>query len=702
MLLGKYDIEAMQERLGRSASAREEESRFRRPLIVTKENARSALFSKLNRSGVNLAASGSKRIVQRGLMVRGNSFTGSKFGQRVIVKIRFVKHKNIAAAGLVLESGAGRGSGGASALKAHVDYISRGAAGKDGGKAVLFDARGEGVDKHEFIARWESDRHHWRFIISPENGHQIEDFQGYVRGIMHKVERDLGTKLEWVSAVHYDTDDIHAHVLVRGKNGRGQDLVIGQDYIKEGVRRRAQELATEIIGERSLEEIQRSREAEVDALRVTSLDRFIISRADKERRIDVRKKQNFDRSLFYEGLIKGRLKYLASAGLAREEKAGVYLLKEDYKATLAEVAQKNDIVKRLYKKGVDRGLDGLAVYSLKAEEGREIEGRIVDKGLHNELYERKYIVVRDMAEKLHYIPVGEFKQFDRLESGSLVKVGPGGRSNGKADRNIAEMAKKNDGIYDVALHRRHVEENMKFIPAADRPKYLELHQIRLETLVKNDVVEVLGSGRYRIPADVIERGAAINAEMNARENKRFYPKVEVLSAKPVEKLVSAEKRTWLDIELRQQARGKSTLSGYDSVVQQALQQRKDWLVKQNLGLVQSNGEFVLKNAALRRLDAMEVRNTGKTLAVKLGLEYRDSVVKQDFAMTYEGHVTLETGTWAAVSKNKGLYLMPVGETPRFERGTEVSFKPAEKGQPYDMVQVQGKERDGSVGQEKER
>src|ERR1035437_5997213 len=445
VLLGKYDIAAMQEKAD-----------YERPLIVTKDNARTALMTKLNRSGVIVSGRGAKRVVQRGIMTRGNSFAGMRFGQRVVVKIRYVKHKKQfvakpvfgASPGLSVGTGGagGRGAskasagGAASALRSHVNYISRGEAGKDGERAVLFSAREEGADKNDFVARCEGDRHHWRFIISPENGHQIEDFQGYIRGIMGRVEEDLGTKLDWLSAVHYDTDDIHAHVIVRGRTERGQDLVIGQDYIKEGIRRRAQELATEIIGERSLEEVHKSLEAEVDALRVTSLDRFIAKQTSKERVIDVRKKQNFDKSLFYEGLIKGRLRYLASAGLAKEEPPGVFLLKDDYKQALAQGAGKNDVIKRLYKVGLNKGLDDLSVYSMKAEEGRAIEGRVVDKGLHDAMTERKYVVVKDMAERLHYVPVGEFRQYDVLKTGSLVKVAPGGRSTGKADHNISKQA----------------------------------------------------------------------------------------------------------------------------------------------------------------------------------------------------------------------------------------------------------------------
>ena len=235
------------------------------PLIVTKDTARKAIFAKLNRGGGIASASSNKRMVRRGLMTRGNSFVGFSSGQRVVVKARYVKHK----------AGAMSAGGGAASLRDHLKYISRNEAGKDGEKAVLFNDQEEGLDRKGFLELCQNDRHHWRFIISPENGHDIEDFHGYVRGVMKLVEKDLQTSLTWTAAVHYDTDDVHAHVIVRGVNDRGEDLVIGQDYVKEGFRRRAQEVATELLGERSLDEIRKSQEKEVEALRVTSLDRFM-------------------------------------------------------------------------------------------------------------------------------------------------------------------------------------------------------------------------------------------------------------------------------------------------------------------------------------------------------------------------------------------------------------------------------------------
>ncbi|MBU0800641.1 MAG: hypothetical protein KKA05_06510, partial [Alphaproteobacteria bacterium] len=248
------------------------------PLIVTNETARKAIFQKLNRSGGFVPAKAApKRMTRRGLMRRGNSFVGVRHGQRVVVKIRYVKHR---------PGKGGVGGGGATALRDHLRYINRTGAGKESAQAELFNERNDRADRKAFLNLCSDDRHHFRFIISPENGHDIPDFHIYVRSVMAHVEKDLGTKLSWVAAAHYDTEDPHAHVIVRGKTDTGADLVIGQDYIKEGVRKRAQQVATELLGERSLDEIQKSLEKEVDALRVTSLDRFIERQASAAHQVD--------------------------------------------------------------------------------------------------------------------------------------------------------------------------------------------------------------------------------------------------------------------------------------------------------------------------------------------------------------------------------------------------------------------------------
>lgn len=641
------------------------------PLIVTNENARKAIFEKMNRSGLAAGGRGNKRMTQRGLMVRGNSFVGQRYGQRVVVKIRYVKHKP----GMV---GAGKGAGGgATALRNHLRYISRSGAGKDGAQAVLFNGQSEGLGGKEFFALCEGDRHHFRFIISPENGHDIPDFHIYIRKVMALVEKDLGSKLEWVSAAHFDTEDPHAHVIVRGKTDRGQDLVIGSDYIKEGVRKRAQEVATELLGERSLEDIQKSLEKEVDALRVTSLDRFIEQQAQlaKGRQVDVRKRVNFGKSVFYEGVIKGRLQFLGAAGLAVEQPPGVYTLKEDYQETLNQIAIRNEAAKKLHGK-VDLGLEGLSVYALKAGQGPVLEGRVVAKGVHDELYDRKFVVLREPSGSLHYIPVNEFKDYEQLEAGSVIKVKPGEAGTGKADHNISSIAKSNDGIYDTAHHLAHVEKNQSYITAQDRPRYIEAHAIRLGTLETNGVVQSLGGGRYQVPSDVVARGEEINRQINEREKKRFYPVVSTLTFTPPEKQVDAAKKTWLDRELYKQSIGKPLSSvTRDPVVRDALEQRKNWLIKHDLALIQSNGQFALRDYALNRLDKLEVYTAGRKLAEKMGMTFSNAQVKIDTVMRYEGFVKLETGIWATVTRDKTLQLAPVSAEPKLDRGAQVIFEP---------------------------
>lgn len=658
------------------------------PLIVTKDTARRAIFTKLNRGGGIAKSHSNKRMVRRGLMTRGNSFVGFSSGQRVVVKARYVKHK----------AGSMKAGGGAASLRDHLKYISRDAAGKDGEKAVLFNEQEEGLDRKGFLELCQNDRHHWRFIISPENGHQIEDFHGYVRSVVKLVEKDLQTSLEWTSAVHYDTDDVHAHVIVRGVNDRGEDLVIGQDYVKEGFRRRAQEVATELLGERSLEEIQKSQEREVEALRVTSLDRFMEKQMGQERTLDVRAKTNFGKSLFYEGLIKGRLRFLAASGLAVEQPPGVYALKEDYQDDLRAIAQKNEAVKRLYPKIQDQArLDDLSVYAIKDGQGPTVTGRIVDKGIMDELYDRKYVVVEDMEAKLHFVAVGETRSYDKAEKGSLVTVKPGGQSTGRADQNIKMIADMNDGLYDAAVHRAHVEKEMKFIPEEDRDQYVDYHLKRLETLEKNEIVKVMDGGRYEIPADVIAKGEELTKKINKREKKRFYPHLNVLSATPIERLVYAEKKTWLDRELYKQAK-KGPSIPYDAGVSQALAARRDWLVKNDLAIIQSNGEFALRGKALQQLDTMEVYAAGRKLAQKFGLEFSDKRVKYDQLMQYGGFVNLETGTWAVVSQGKALQLARVESEPKLERGDMAVLKQIEgkielqKAAPV-KAKVRGKDKD---------
>ena len=100
-----------------------------------------------------------------------------------------------------------------------------------------------------------------RVLIAPEEGAGLSDLRGFTRDVMHQIEEDLGTRLDWVAVDHYNTGHPHSHVVIRGKDDLGKDLVIAQDYITDGMRLRAEERATLELGpETDLEAVVRSAE----------------------------------------------------------------------------------------------------------------------------------------------------------------------------------------------------------------------------------------------------------------------------------------------------------------------------------------------------------------------------------------------------------------------------------------------------------
>src|SRR3546814_2124710 len=73
---------------------------------------------------------------------------------------------------------------------------------------------------------------------------------------MTQMEEDLGTKLDWVAVDHFNTGHPHSHVMLRGRDDRGDNLVIAREYISHGIRERAMRLATLDLGPRTDLEIE--------------------------------------------------------------------------------------------------------------------------------------------------------------------------------------------------------------------------------------------------------------------------------------------------------------------------------------------------------------------------------------------------------------------------------------------------------------
>ena len=155
------------------------------------------------------------------------------------------------------------------AADAHVGYLQRDGTTRDGEHARLYGAGTDAADGRGFTERGRDDRHQFRFIVAPEDGDRLSDLRGFTRDVMRQMEEDLRTRLDWVAVDHFNTGHPHSHVIVRGRDDQGKDLVIAQDYITDGMRLRAQERATLELGPKTDRKLRAKLKTEVSAERFT-------------------------------------------------------------------------------------------------------------------------------------------------------------------------------------------------------------------------------------------------------------------------------------------------------------------------------------------------------------------------------------------------------------------------------------------------
>lgn len=337
---------------------------------------------------------------------RGRSIPRSQGQRQVIVKGRIIRHRGPRFR--------------AASIGTHLYYLRRGGAGRDGRPGEAFDR--DGVADHEgFAKRAEPDRHHFRFIVSPEDAAQLADLRATTRDLMAQMERDLGTRLDWIAVDHWNTDNPHVHVLVRGVADDGRDLVIDRDYMTSGLRERAKQLVTQELGPRSALEIAAAADREIEAERWTGLDRRLRDRGDPASgHIDLRP-QDRDRPEDRQRLI-GRAQVLQRYGLAAEVSPGRWRVPDDLETRLRELALRGDIIKTLHQAqgGVDRDPASLVIEGEVLD--APVTGRLAARGLHDELNEQAYAVVDGVDGRLHHFRFRDLDASGDTPVGGIVEV----------------------------------------------------------------------------------------------------------------------------------------------------------------------------------------------------------------------------------------------------------------------------------------
>jgi type IV secretory pathway VirD2 relaxase len=360
------------------------------------------------------------RVSRSGRITSGNR---SRFGRGVRASVQANRLLTGRSRGAVIKTRVVRHTARSTPLAAHLGYLRREGVTRDGEKARLFGPETDDADPKAFAERCEGDRHHFRFIVSPEDAVEMSDLKTFTRELMGQMEKDLSTKLDWVGVDHWNTEHPHVHVIVRGRADDGQDLVISRDYIKEGMRARAQDLITQELGPRTDHEIRRTLERQIDTERWTQLDRQLARDGYRTGVIDLAPHPDRQPDEFH-ALKVGRLRKLESLGLADQMGPGQWVLSENAEATLRELGERGDIIKRIHRSLMERGIErGASAYVLAGESLDDpVIGRLVDRGLDDELKGTAYAVVDGVDGRTHHIKLPDLDAAGDSAPGSIVEL----------------------------------------------------------------------------------------------------------------------------------------------------------------------------------------------------------------------------------------------------------------------------------------
>ncbi|HBY43670.1 DUF3363 domain-containing protein [Sphingomonas koreensis] len=389
-------------RPGRIRSTRAQQAR---PFIAQALAAAQRAGGRVSRSGQITTSNRSRFGRGQRATVQANRLLTSQ-SRNVVIKTRVVRHTAKAAP-----------------LSAHLSYLRREGVTRDGEKAQLFGPETGDADPKAFAERTQDDRHHFRFIVSPEDATEMSDLRTYARDLMGQMEKDLGTKLDWVGVDHWNTDNPHVHIILRGRTDDSQDLVISRDYIKEGMRARAQDLVTQELGPRTEQEIRRNLGRQVEAERWTDLDRQISRDSYRTGIVDLAPRPDQKPDEFH-ALKVGRMRKLETLGLADQVGPGQWVVSETAEKTLRALGERGDIIKRIHRGLTERGIErGAASYVLAGESIDDpVIGRLVDRGLDDELKGTAYAVVDGTDGRTHHIKLPDLDAAADSAPGSIVEL----------------------------------------------------------------------------------------------------------------------------------------------------------------------------------------------------------------------------------------------------------------------------------------
>jgi len=550
----------------------------------------------------------------------------------------------------------------AKAAALHVRYIERDGVEKDGSKGQLYDAQGT-VRARVFEQPRPGEKHQFRFIVSPEDGSEL-DLTFYVRRLMATVERDIGHKVEWAAVNHFDTSHPHAHIIVRGIDRDGRAVRIDRGYISGGMRWRAQELATEELGQRREKDVRQVQEREVTQQRFTTLDRELERRAS-DHLVEARTRARSGR--IDESLLIARLEHLEGLRLAERVSRNSWRLVEGWQKRLRDHGARGDILQQIHAavRGDPSRYDALRPgEALPPEPGEAapavVTGRVAGKGLSDELKGTFYAVVETPAGRAYHVPL-DARSAQTVGVGDLVSLAtPPVTPVLPADRQIAEAARARGGVFAVDGSA-----------GGDAQVLVR----RLRELERTGFVAAEGPARWKVPPDLLDRLAE-----RARAAPPRYRLVVRKEALSLNEQVVHRGPVWLDgVETK-------TLAywGLGADVRQAAIARSEAL--RRLGIAPDDPDRVAK------LRELERRELGAEIAARSGLTFLARVPEGFRGRIQPAERAGQPGAYAVVSDGERFVVLRSTPALRALQGQHVAVARDAKGRL-----VVGPARDRDIG-----
>ncbi len=339
----------------------------------------------------------------------------SPLSQRCAVRVTYSRNKN------------------AGQWKAHGHYLARERATEKREKnAAAFSRSETGVEIARRLDDWQraGDERLFKIIVSPEFGDRI-DLENHTRQLMTRMERDLRIELEWVAVIHYNTEHPHAHIALRGMDQRGKPLRLPREYVKSGIRSRAEDLITKKLGHRTIEDAIEAQRREVNQFRFTSLDRVIQRQNPAQAdyfiaHCDPAQPSGGSFPRMREQHLAARLSKLERMELAEKLGESLWRVRGDFAAVLRMMQRSLDRQRMLAAHGALLSDERIPLVVTDLREMTHIEGRVLGHG--QEKYgDRMYVMIEGVDGKVHFLhqtdEIQNARRQGQLSVNSFTRIG---------------------------------------------------------------------------------------------------------------------------------------------------------------------------------------------------------------------------------------------------------------------------------------